>query len=88
LVGNVIISSGRDGFSFRWEVGRKDPLTKFTSGGEIYSSSNIGDGTFVTGGTDNVIKRFSLDGNQSILIYPSSLVFCNHFVLPGVLSDS
>jgi guanine nucleotide-binding protein G(I)/G(S)/G(T) subunit beta-1 len=66
LVGNVIISSGYDGVSYRWELGRKDPLTKFTSGSWIYSSSDIGDGTFVTGGNNNIIKRFSLDGKESI----------------------
>ncbi len=65
LVGNVIISSGHDGFSYRWELGRKDPVSKFTHGGDIYSSSNIGDGTFVTVGTDNMVKRFTLHGNSS-----------------------
>ena len=66
VVGNVIISSGNDGFSYRWELGRKDPLTKFTSGGILYSSSNIGDGTFVTGGSVGMIKRFTLHGSESI----------------------
>ncbi len=69
LVGNVVISSGEDGFSYRWELGRKDPLTKFTHGGTIRSFSNIGDGTFVTGGEDRMIKRFTLDGEESISPY-------------------
>ncbi len=66
LVGSVIISSGEDGVSYRWELGRKDPFTKFTHGGTIHSSTNIGDGTFVTGGRDNMVKRFALHGNSSI----------------------
>jgi WD40 repeat protein len=63
---NFIISSGDDGFSYRWELGRKDPLTKFTHGGSILSSSLIGDGTYVTGAYDKVIKRFRLEGKESI----------------------
>ncbi len=75
LVGNVIISSGDDGVSYRWVLGRKDPLTKFTHGRSIWSSSNIGDGTFVTGGGDQIIKRFTLDGKKSISPY-SILLSC------------
>ncbi len=80
LVGNVIISSGGDGFSYRWELGRKDPITKFTHEVTMYSSSNIGDGTFVTGGDDRMIRRFSLDGKKSISPY----CILNHFFLQSL----
>jgi WD40 repeat protein len=68
LVDSSIISSGFDGYSYRWVLGRKDPVTKYIHGGFIFSSAYIGDGTFITGGnSDNLIKRFSLYGNDTVV---------------------
>jgi WD40 repeat protein len=69
-MGGAIISSGYDGFSFRWEIGRDDPVSKFIHGaGWIEALSDGGDGTFITGGTDKLIKRFNSYGNVPLYIY-------------------
>ncbi len=71
LVNSAIISNGSDGCSYRWELGRKDPVTTYYLGGDIYTAAYIGDGTFVNGGTDRLIKRFSINGNNNYVAFVS-----------------